>query len=377
MGDGWFGLCDADYSAGGCCDREDCSIESGCNNCNGKLNDGKCELYSKFYDECCYEDGTDCSIMDDCESCDGVRRYPDWIADRNCWKSYPASEYIYWPCFSSKEDCEEDCGGLWTSKFDLARDANIDFINTVFDNNGDHKIGLVGYEGGPILDDGDSSTEDCSDCHDLVDSSGKNNLINFINAEWNPLSGSTCICCGFEKAIEYLEDSERFKSVILMTDGLPGSMTCEGLSDRDALKTFTERSFEEDGIRVYTIGFGDDVDDSLLQEVADLGGGEYFSSEASSELTDIYDRAITEIIRNYRAENNWDHLKIVFYNSTTSWIYRHYDVPLPLETIKYEIPSLGGLKESITNLTYVEAYMASYTESGVEVLSPLLGRAKF
>lgn len=175
------------------------------------------------------------------------------------------------------------------------------------------------------------------DCHELIDSSGKDSLNSTMN-KWIP-SGGTCICCGVDKAMEYLRDSEKFKVIILMTDGIANTK-CEIDAVQDT-RDYVEKAYKEYEIYTYTIGFGGNMNETFLQEIADIGRGEYYYSDIS-QISEVYSKTITKIIREYRAEQKWDHLKIVFYNNTRSWVYRHYGVPEPLETITYELPSEGN-----------------------------------
>lgn len=79
--------------------------------------------------------------------------------------------------------------------------------------------------------------------------------------------GGTDIYTGIDAAVAQLEMVESDNKVmILMTDG----------QDSNDSKTKSSAQAAADaGITIYTVGFGNDVDENLLQQVADITGGEY------------------------------------------------------------------------------------------------------
>lgn len=82
-------------------------------------------------------------------------------------------------------------------KIDDAKEANRILVDSILNNN-KNRIGLAGYE----------TTARNSDYHEL--SANKASLLNIINNEWDA-SGSTCICCGINKAINgFLKDLEKY-----------------------------------------------------------------------------------------------------------------------------------------------------------------------
>jgi Mg-chelatase subunit ChlD len=79
--------------------------------------------------------------------------------------------------------------------------------------------------------------------------------------------GGTQIYNGIDAAVAQLENTEaKEKTIILMTDG------------QDYNDTYTLASAQaaaDLGIKIYTIGFGNDVNEDILMQVAELTGGEY------------------------------------------------------------------------------------------------------
>ena len=80
--------------------------------------------------------------------------------------------------------------------------------------------------------------------------------------------------------------SNTVKVVILLSDGkanLPGG--------EEAAKVYAREQAEAaagDDVKIYTIGFGGDADGEFLQEIANIGGGQYFFAPDGSTLETIY-----------------------------------------------------------------------------------------
>lgn len=87
--------------------------------------------------------------------------------------------------------------------------------------------------------------------------------------------GGTDITSGIQGAMASLADSPNRKTVLLMTDGQ---------SDVD-MNIVSQAA--EMGCVIHCIGFGD-VNDSILQSIADMTGGQYIRAENSSELINVY-----------------------------------------------------------------------------------------
>jgi Ca-activated chloride channel family protein len=119
------------------------------------------------------------------------------------------------------------------------------------------------------------------------------------------IDGGTAIGMGLATAVNRLKDSKaKSKVIILLTDGVNNS----GFIDP---KTASELAAEY-GIKVYTIGLGTngtalspiginqrtggfqygrvqvEIDEKLLQEIADVTGGRYFRANNNQKLKEIY-----------------------------------------------------------------------------------------
>ncbi|NYZ74536.1 VWA domain-containing protein [Candidatus Micrarchaeota archaeon] len=108
-------------------------------------------------------------------------------------------------------------------------------------------------------------------------------------------SGTTCIECGLTNACTELNSSRSrptaSKVVVLLTDGVgnvckdTGSCTgteCMGCSVAGAVYC------RDRDVTVYTIGFGNDVDESELTNIALLTGGDYYFAPNVATLTAIF-----------------------------------------------------------------------------------------
>ena len=124
--------------------------------------------------------------------------------------------------------------------------------------------------------------------------------------KWGQLEGGTAIGMGLGSAVNRLKESKaKSKVIILLTDGVNNA----GFVDP---KTATELA-KEIGIKVYTIGIGTngmapfpwakdprtgklsfrnqkvEIDEKLLQFIADETEGEYFRATDNTSLKEIYD----------------------------------------------------------------------------------------
>src|SRR5208283_4383757 len=108
-------------------------------------------------------------------------------------------------------------------------------------------------------------------------------------------TGSTCLQCGLDNACAELVSSRSrptaTKVVVLLTDGISnyceGSVACSGTACMgcDAAGAVNCRA---DNVTVYTIGFGSDVNDTELSNVALLTGGNYYFAPNVATLTSIF-----------------------------------------------------------------------------------------
>lgn len=173
------------------------------------------------------------------------------------------------------------------NRLEAARDLGIQFI----DERPNDRIGLVVYEG-----------EAFTQCPLTTDHNVLKNL--FKQARTGMITGGTAIGLGLATAINRLRESTaKSRVVILLTDGMNNAGSIQPL---DAAQIA-----EQLGIRVYAIGVGTrgralspvalypngqykfdwvdvDIDDAMLEKMAEVTGGRYFRATDEKMLRTIY-----------------------------------------------------------------------------------------
>ncbi|MBI5391943.1 VWA domain-containing protein [Candidatus Woesearchaeota archaeon] len=88
-------------------------------------------------------------------------------------------------------------------------------------------------------------------------------------------NGGTLIDTGLGQAVNLLEDAKGSKNIILISDGLT----------RDVEKAVRVAQFaSSQGIRIYTVGVGDDTNVDVMQQLADIGGGAFFQPDTKEKI---------------------------------------------------------------------------------------------
>lgn len=147
-------------------------------------------------------------------------------------------------------------------------------------------------------------------------------------AESGIIGNSTAIGLGLLTAVNRIKESDaKSKVIILLTDGKNTSGTIE--------PTSAAQVAEDLGVRVYTIGLGTngyamspmmtangrtvyrrarvEIDEALLENIADQTGGRYFRAQNKAELTEIYDE-IDRLEKSKIEELKFVQYKEHFYN---------------------------------------------------------------
>lgn len=171
--------------------------------------------------------------------------------------------------------------------------ASKEVASNFIDGRPNDRIGLVIYEG-----------ESFTQCPLTTDHRVLQQLLEESNT--GMMKSGTAIGMGLATAVNRLKDSDgQSKVIILLTDGVNNRGTI-------APRTAAELAREE-GIRVYTIGVGShgkartpvgiypngeykyqkvevEIDEELLEEVAELTGGSYFRATDEEKLEKVYER---------------------------------------------------------------------------------------
>jgi len=153
----------------------------------------------------------------------------------------------------------------------------------------DDRMGLVVFSG-----------ESFTQCPLTTDHAVLMNLFQGIQS--GIIEDGTAIGLGLATSVSRIKDSDaRSKVIILLTDGMNNRGEIAPITAAEIAKTF--------GIRVYTIGVGSlstapypfrtpfgiqyqnikvEIDESVLQEIANMTGGKYFRATNNQKLKEIY-----------------------------------------------------------------------------------------
>lgn len=329
-----------------CIRSNNLSTEAGCNACKPRPEDGWFHHYNPGKFACSFKINTptptgylNIKVGDDC----GANPY-NW---QNCKYGCKGKQVAYFPDGSKHDTCSPIFS---KSKLESAKEANAALINTVLQKN-QNQLSIALYSN---LANATGLTKD------------KDYLNKVINISYG--EGNTNICQGINQSIEVLKNSVNFKAIILMTDG-EADVTCNGavnnvIAKQEAI-SMAESAYQNFGIRIYTIGFGENSDTITLQKIAAVSNGSYFFANVSN-LENIYNQVSIEIqnqtVTTYSSQS-WFYIRAVVYNNTNSYTDINYTVPLPLETRKLSFKT-GGL----TNIKKIEIYLAAMTPGGREIL---------
>ena len=189
-------------------------------------------------------------------------------------------------CYYTQYYCQTICRGNWLEPINNAKEANKVFIDAVL-NDSDNRVGLVAYS---------TSAQD-SNYHPL----SNNNLSLKAEVDSWSADGSTCICCGINKAVQKLlnqSDTSKFMSLVVMSDG-EANVRCSqqgtGNAKQDAIKAACD-AYNNYGVRTYSVGFGEDADEATLQSISSCGHGSYYYGDVG-DLINIYQEIAEEIIK--------------------------------------------------------------------------------
>ena len=171
------------------------------------------------------------------------------------------------------------------NRIEAAKKVGIDFIEA----RPSDRIGLVVFAG-----------ESFTQCPLTIDHPVIVNLIKQIKS--GMVEDGTAIGSGLATAVSRLKESKaKSRVIILLTDGVNNRGSIDPMTAAQIAQTF--------GIRVYTVGVGTvgvapypvqtpfgtqyenmqvEIDEALLQKIADLTGGKYFRATDNRALKDIY-----------------------------------------------------------------------------------------
>jgi len=204
-------------------------------------------------------------------------------------------------------------------------------------------------------------------------SSNKNEIENFIDQTESYFG--TCICCGVNEAVDMLDaqsSSSRNQSLVVMSDGEANvECTQQGTGDpkQDAIQAAQGACSQ--GITVYAIGFGADVDEATLQSMA-CGGGSYHGATNPAQLEEVYrDIAgeiatvsyVEQIATNATASSSLNYNSYIQINYTPLAEIEHGKVPITTETSRFNNNITQGTLTIPENISIIDAKVTSYSGS--------------
>jgi hypothetical protein len=258
-------------------------------------------------------------------------------------------------CNNNQPGCES-CGGSCNGGIYQSKNATKIFINQLL-NSTENRVGLVGYKDSVNL----------NDFHNL--SNNNVSLISKVNS-WTAL-GSTCICCGINKATSELanySNSSKFRSMVVMSDG-EANVRCAqqgtGNAKNDAILAACQ-AYQNYGIRVFSVGFGSSTDSVTLQSIANCGNGSYYYSNIST-IVEIYKEIAKQLYdATYKEQTIVPPKDILTKIYPDSFIKFEYDKPiLPYGIIntfeRQFFNSTNAILDIPDNSTVTEARVVSYS----------------
>jgi len=321
------------------------------------------------------------------------------------WQSSPTKGCLYWygdwlwGVYSSISDSSYDeykrtiwgenlCGCRHSSvcpdgdplKVDIYKDASKSFVDILLNVSG-NKIGLVEYSS----DYPDVYLDSCSNPENKItpypDSIVRTNSLTQNSQEIRNLIDNTetwwgtCICCGVNKAVELLNTQSsdtKNKSLVVMSDG-EANIQCaqqgNGYAKQDAIDAAQDACSQD--IRVYTIGFGEDVDEPTLQSMA-CNGGSYHSAVDTAELENVYKEIageissvsyVEQIATDVTMSSNLNYNSYVEINYTPIATIEFGKVPITTETDRFNNNITDGTLIISENISIIDAKVTSYSGS--------------
>ena len=121
-------------------------------------------------------------------------------------------------------------------------------------------------------------------------------LASAINDSWDSGTANTAL---YDAAYQAVDDTgsrlTNRQAVIILTDGKDDDGTGNPLSTRTIGEVITLA--QSNGVPIFTIGLGENVDDAVLEQMADDTGGQYFQAPTADRLRTIYQQ-LTGILEN-------------------------------------------------------------------------------
>ena len=266
-------------------------------------------------------------------------------------------------CFFNQSLCEGICGGIWLGPINNLKQANLNLVSTILENDLS-RVGLVAYNESIIS----------TFSHDLDDDL---TILQSIINSWFA-NGSTCISCGISNATERFQTQSLDgikKAMIVMSDGIPGycidgTYCGEERASQETIEQACLANSSLENFTIYSVGLGNFVNATLMINIANCGNGQYFPASNVNDLIAVYETIANQIIEHYRSLNKFNYIKIVFYTESES-TFRNIPIPNLFETKIYNFDLTGDLTPPI-EIIKIEVYPVIVSSSGKEIIGAAL-----
>ncbi len=127
-----------------------------------------------------------------------------------------------------------------------------------------------------------------------------------------------------------VEDTLRSKAIVIMSDGEANRQCAEqgtGSAKHDAIQAACD-AYNNYGITVYTVGFGNLADEATLKAMANCGHGQYFYADNASALVNAYLNISSQII-----EHSKNQIILSYGNLSTPILYNNSRIEIAYEPI--------------------------------------------
>jgi hypothetical protein len=279
------------------------------------------------------------------------------------------------PCGGSPFNKGKNYNTACQSRLQIAQNVDNNFVDTIFNASSQHSVGLVDF---------DTRSNSLTPLTNIAAT-----LHSAINGY--STGGSTCTCCGLNRARNNLIVSGNKKFMILLSDG-DANVCCTSLNDTTGTgdnhgcaggagtplswSIYAGQTACANNITVFTIGFGNDMSasgKSAMQQTA-CNTSLYYNATNTAELQSVFNNITQQILI---AANFSSQTVTVVGNYTPSRLYGSsyidvYYTPLmePLEQNKISIITetmqFNGCNASILippNVEVRDAYVTSYSSN--------------
>lgn len=274
---------------------------------------------------------------------------------------------------------------------DVIRTIN-EFVNILKEKEINYRLGLIEFRDYPIVmcgmpEDFPSMVYDFNNkdfTKDINEFSNKLNQITLGDGNDKPEAHLTAIKNASENLVWGNQENLK-KIIILLSDAPPHAKDCfyntylystysDCYKGPETIKEMTDKLIKENIIFYYINKIDGLCNDKNMLEMVKNTNGKFYEYDENKGIENIIPELANQIIINYKLEE-FDHLKIIIYNSTDQFEYKLYDMPLPLETKEYTIPETienFKLYNKIKDINKIEIYQVINTKSGKPIISQLL-----